>query len=149
MSVADRPPPKDWPRISSSPVYEEAAKAIDWLCRVFGFEVQLRVDGEGGKIEHAQLTLGGGMIMLGDVDRGRAWRASPRSLGGKNTQAMMVFVDDADAHCARARAQGATIATEVQTSDYGEGYWADRSYEAIDLEGHHWWFVQRVRPAVA
>ena len=54
-------------------------------------------------------------------------------------------VDDADAHCERARAAGAVIATEPATQDYGEGYWADRGYEARDLEGHHWWFMQRLR----
>jgi uncharacterized glyoxalase superfamily protein PhnB len=32
-----------------------------------------------------------------------------------------------------------------KTTDYGEEYWTDRGYEAEDLEGHHWWFVQRLR----
>jgi uncharacterized glyoxalase superfamily protein PhnB len=58
---------------------------------------------------------------------------------------MMVFVDDVDAHCARARELGATIVAEPKSSDYGEDYWEDRSYEAVDLEGHHWWFCQRIR----
>jgi uncharacterized glyoxalase superfamily protein PhnB len=31
------------------------------------------------------------------------------------------------------------------TQDYGEDYGAHRTYEAIDPEGHHWWFMQRVR----
>ena len=39
MSIASKPPPKGYPRISSSLSYEDAAKAIDWLCRAFGFEV--------------------------------------------------------------------------------------------------------------
>ena len=57
----------------------------------------------------------------------------------------MVFVDDVDAHCARARAAGARIADEPKVHDYGEDYWADRSYGAVDPEGHLWWFTQRVR----
>jgi uncharacterized glyoxalase superfamily protein PhnB len=57
---------------------------------------------------------------------------------------MMVYIDDADAHCAHARASGAVIVQEPQTTDYGEGYWADRSYQAKDPEGHHWWFAQRI-----
>ena len=24
-------------------------------------------------------------------------------------------------------------------------YWRDRTCEARDLEGHHWWFMQRLR----
>jgi uncharacterized glyoxalase superfamily protein PhnB len=57
----------------------------------------------------------------------------------------MVFVDDADAHCEHARASGARIVTEPTTTDYGEDWWTDRGYESEDLEGHHWWFVQRLR----
>ena len=57
----------------------------------------------------------------------------------------MVFVDDAAAHCARARAAGAKIFEEPAIHDYGEDYWADRSYGAIDPEGHLWWFTERVR----
>ena len=143
-TVASKPPPKGWPRISASIRYREAGKAIDFLCAAFGFEIQLKVDGEGGRIEHAELALGGGLIMLGDVDRERAWQQSPLDVGGVNTQSLCIHIDDADAHCARARAAGATVASEPKTTDYGEGYWADRTYEAVDIEGHHWWFMQRV-----
>jgi len=147
MSIASKPTPKGWPRISSGLTYADAAKAIDWLCRVFGFEVQLRVDGENGKVVHSQLILGDGLIMLGDDDgaKGRTWRKSPKDIGGANTQTLMVFVDDVEAHHARAKAAGAQIGMEPKTSDYGDEYWVDRTYEAIDLEGHHWWFVQRMK----
>jgi uncharacterized glyoxalase superfamily protein PhnB len=146
MSIASKPAPKGWPRISSSLTYEHAAPAIDWLCRAFGFEVQLRVDGENGRIEHSELVLGGGLISLGDAKAEiRPWRKSPKAVGGINTQTLCVYVDDVDAHCERARKAGATIAKEPETHDYGDDYWVDRSYECIDLEGHHWWFMQRMR----
>jgi len=145
MSIAGNPPPKGWPRISSSLVYENAAQAIDWLCKAFGFEVQLKVEADGGKIAHAELVLGGGLITTGDVKReGRDWRKTPKEAGGC-TQTLGIVVDDVDAHCERARKAGATIATEPKTTDYGDGYWVDRSYEAIDPEGHHWWFWQRIK----
>jgi len=82
--------------------------------------------------------------MLGDA-RDRAWRQSPKAVNGANTQTLMVFVDDVDAHCKRAKAAGATIAKEPETTDYGDDFWSDRGYEAIDHEGHHWYFVQRMR----
>ena len=69
---------------------------------------------------------------------------SPRA-AGCNTQGLMVFVDDVDAHCAQARAAGARIVDEPSVHDYGEEYWADRAYGAVDPEGHLWWFVQRLR----
>lgn len=148
-----KPTPSDWPRFSSSIFYQDAAKAIDWLCDAFGFEVRLKVEGEGGRIEHSELTYGEGLVMIGQeaIDSERAWKGlmrSPRSVGGANTQCNMFFVDDADAHCAHARAHGARIVEEPATHDYGDEYWADRSYGAIDPEGHMWWITQRVRDPV-
>jgi uncharacterized glyoxalase superfamily protein PhnB len=145
-----KPPPDGWPRISSALFYDDAAAAIDWLCEAFGFEVRLRVEGEGGRIEHSELVYGDGLVMVGSAGD-RHERAvplpskSPRSVGGANTQALCVAVEDAEAHCARARAAGATILDEPTVTDYGEDYWADKNYRAVDPEGHHWWFMQRVR----
>ena len=138
--------PEGWPRISSAVFYDDAAKAIDWLCDAFGFEVRLKVEGEAGRIEHSELELAEGLIMVGSTGgkKGAHWR-SPRSIDGVNTQSLCVYVDDVEAHCAQARAAGATIVAEPETQDYGEEHWADRTYQVKDLEGHHWWFMQRVR----
>jgi len=141
-----RPTPKDWPRVSPALFYEDAQAAIDWLGRAFGLEPRLVVEGEGGTILHSELVLGEGVIMVGQVGQ-RPWCQSPRRMGGVNTQSIMVYVDDAIAHCQRARDAGATIATEPAVSDYGEEYWKDRSYEAVDPEGHHWWFCERLADA--
>jgi uncharacterized glyoxalase superfamily protein PhnB len=142
-----KPPPSGWPRIVSAVYYAEAALAIDWLCRAFGFEVRVRIEGEGGSIEHSELTYGEGMIMVGQEGLAHkpTFRRSPRTIEGSNTQSMMVFVDDADVHCEHARAQGAKIIQEPTTTDYGAEWWSDRIYECEDLEGHHWWFCQRLR----
>jgi uncharacterized glyoxalase superfamily protein PhnB len=144
------PPPSDWPRLSSSVFYQDAAAAIDWLCDAFGFEVRLKVEGENGRIEHSELTYGEGLIMVGQEspDSERQWKRSmrsPKSLNGASTQSMMLFVDDAEAHCAHARARGARIVEEPATHDYGEDYWSDRSYGALDPESHLWWITQRLR----
>lgn len=142
-----KPTPPGWPRISVGLYYENAADAIDWLCRAFGFEVRLKVEGEGGRIEHSELVFGEGMVMVGEATKRERcpYRRSPREVGGANTQNMMVYVDDVEAHCARARQAGATIVQEPETHDYGEEYWTDRGYECRDPEGHHWWFYQRLR----
>ena len=143
-------PPEGWPRISSAVFYDDAGAAIDWLCAAFGFEVRLRIEGEGGRIEHSELTFGDGLIMVGSAG-GKSTRpvpmpcSSPRSVGGANTQALCVCVDDVDAHCETARAAGAKIVEAPATQDYGEEYWSDRSYRAQDPEGHQWWFMQRIR----
>jgi uncharacterized glyoxalase superfamily protein PhnB len=145
MTTKSTPP--GWPRISSAAFYQDPARAIDWLCRAFGFEVRLKVEGDDGAIVHSELTLGDGVVMVGDSHSPRADRAfckSPRDVGGANTQTMMVYVDDVDAHCARARAAGANIVTGPADTDYGADHATDRGYECEDLEGHHWWFYQRL-----
>src|SRR5262249_40853157 len=113
-SFTKNPTPRDWPRISASVFYKDAGKAIDWLGEVFGFEVRLKVEGEGGTIVHSELSFGAdGMIMVGSETRpdkpDMNFQRSPLSVGGANTQALMAFVDDADAHCAHAREHGASI----------------------------------------
>jgi uncharacterized glyoxalase superfamily protein PhnB len=145
-----KPTPAGWPRISSSLYYREPRSMIDWLCRAFGFEVKILHE-EDGQVVHSELTYGEGLIMVGGERAGAARRfdtdmLSPRSAGG-NTQGLMLYVDDVDAHCERARAAGATIVDEPALHDYGPEYWADRSYGARDPEGHLWWFSQRLRSA--
>ena len=86
-----KPTPKGWPRVSVSVYYQDASKAIDWLCKAFGFEKKMVVPAEGGRVAHAELVLGNGMIMLGsalDSDFGRLVRqpdeiAAPAGSRGK------------------------------------------------------------------
>src|SRR5207249_1821634 len=113
-----KPTPKGWPRLSSSLTYQDAKKAIDFICKAFGFETQVLVEGEGGRVEHSQLVFGEALVMIGSGRGDRPWRKSPKEVGGANTQQIMVFVDDADAHCARAKAAGAKIEKEPETQDY-------------------------------
>ena len=147
------PPPNNFPRMTSGICYQDAAKAIDWLCDAFGFELRLRVEGEPGEILHSELTYADGVIMVSQERKesaDRPWRMkirSPRSVGGANTQSIMLYVDDVRAHCEHARSRGAVIIDEPSTHDYGEDYWADLSYGAEDIEGHQWWITQRLRDA--
>lgn len=145
-----KPTPKGWPRLSPAVFYDDAATAIDWLCRAFGFDVRLKVEGDNGRIEHSELVYGEGLIMVGQAGPnarrpGVTFPTSPKSVGGANTQSLMLYVDDVEAHCSRARAAGATIFAEPEVHDYGADHWSDRSYGAVDPEGHHWWFTQRLR----
>jgi uncharacterized glyoxalase superfamily protein PhnB len=142
-----KPAPAGWPRISASICYQDAAAAIDWLCRAFGFELRLKVEGADGGIVHSELTFGSdGLIMVAGESRADAhWLArSPKSLHEANTQGLAIYVDDVDAHCAQAQAAGARIARPLQTTDYGADYWTDRSYGALDPEEHIWFFMQRI-----
>jgi len=119
--------------------YVDAPKAIDWLCRAFGFEKGLVVPVENDTIAHAQLTYGRGMIMLGSSGgHGGGFDElvkAPSELGGIGTQSPYVIVEDADAHLAQARAAGAEIVLDIEDKEYG-----GRGYTCRDLEGHVWSF---------
>jgi uncharacterized glyoxalase superfamily protein PhnB len=138
-----KPTPEGWPRISSSLNYEDARAAIDWLCSVFGFELRLLVESGDGMVAHSELMYGDAVIMIAQAGV-RPGYISPKQAGG-TTQQLMVYVDDVEAHCKKARAGGATITSEPKVSDYGEEYWSDLSYGAVDCGGHHWWFTQRLQ----
>jgi uncharacterized glyoxalase superfamily protein PhnB len=117
--------------------YRNAPAAIEWLCQAFGFEKHLVVPEENGVIAHAQLTWGNGMMMLGSVrdnEYGKRIK-QPDELGGIETQAPYVVVEDADGHYARAVTAGAEIVTEIADASYG-----GRGYSCRDLEGHLWSF---------
>jgi uncharacterized glyoxalase superfamily protein PhnB len=115
--------------------YRNAPAAIDWFCKVFGFERHAVYEGENGVIAHAELTLGGGMIMLGsqkDDEYGRRFK-SPEELGGTETSSAYLVVSDADAVHARAVAAGAQVVRPLQNTDYGS-----REFSVRDPEGHTW-----------
>jgi uncharacterized glyoxalase superfamily protein PhnB len=130
-------PPR--PSFIPSLVYKDSLVALRWLQTAFGFEPSEVLTDADGKIVHAEMTHGDGVVMIGS--EWADWTRSPASLGGKNTQRVHVRIERGiDEHCARARRAGAKVVKEPEDQFYG-----DRTYIAADLEGHHWTFSQRVR----
>lgn len=117
--------------------YADPEAAIAWLRANFGFAEQGIFRDDDGKIVHAQLVHGGGMIMLGPDSNPnmRDTVGTPDRFGGKSSQAIYVVVDDADAHHARALAGGAQILKPLEDADYG-----GRGYTCRDTDGHVWEF---------
>ena len=108
--------------------YEDAPGAIAFFVEAFGFELVMMYEGSDGRVAHAQLTCGTGMMMLGSARDG-----DPFSTTG--TASVYVIVEDADAHHARAVAAGATIFLPLEDQDYG-----GRAFTATDPEGNLWTF---------
>ena len=121
--------------------YEDAPAAILFLCDAFGFlPSAIYPDEEDAQIiHHAQLVLDGNMIMLGSAvpgdARDRYRLRTPEEADGV-TMTLYIVVADVDAHCERARANGAAIIDEPHDND---GY-PGRGYSARDPEGQVWSF---------
>ncbi|MBB5317341.1 VOC family protein [Tunturibacter empetritectus] len=117
--------------------YRDALGAIDWLVAAFGFKKQaVFVAPDNKTVQHAQLTYGNGMIMLGSVDNGGEagkFMVQPDEIGFRETQGAYLVVPDADAVYATAKAAGAEMVIDIRDMDYG-----GRHFSCRDLEGHMW-----------
>ena len=111
----------------------DAAAAIDWLCRAFGFTKRFVVPGPDNRVEHSELSLGTSVVMVSSP-KPEDHRLSPKSLAGI-AQGLSVFVADPDAHYEVAVAAGARVVRELRTEEYGA-----RGYMVLDPEGHLWYF---------
>jgi uncharacterized glyoxalase superfamily protein PhnB len=128
--------------------YEDGPAALDWLAGAFGFREVIRFLAPDGSLSHGEMLAGNGRIMFATATpdyespkhhrehcaRARAWLAVPWVIDG-----VLVYVDDVDAHFARAKEAGAAILSEPEDGPPG------RRYRAEDLEGHRWMFMQRER----
>lgn len=131
-------PPSDMPRITPHLFYDDVAAALDWLVKAFGFEIRLRMTDDNGAVVHGEVELKESLVMLGLAAEVDAWE-SPRTLGGRVSSRLYVFVDDVNAHYERALSAGAKIIREP-----ADQFWGDRVYECIDPEGHRWKFAQHL-----
>ena len=104
--------------------YRDAAAAIVFLREAFGFVERAAYPGEGGRIEHAEMMHGTGMVMLGSSrEDGQGW-LTVEAAGGF-TQTNYVIVEDVDAHCARARLCGARSGGKSPGISALTGRWGD------------------------
>ncbi len=108
--------------------YPDVNEAAAWLGAAFGFSVRLRIG-----THRVQMNVGEGAVTLREL--------RPEEVGAALGvgHSMTVRVEDADAHCRRAREHGAQITQEPTTHPYGE-----RQYNALDPAGHLWTFSQSV-----
>ncbi len=126
--------------------YADGPAAMDWLVEVFGFEEQTRWLDDEGRVDHGELRTGDGLVMVASTNTAYegpsahrqhcgpadAWLSSPYVVDG-----VLVYVDDIDAHYARAVAADAPTLSEIESGGPG------RLYRTEDLEGHRWMFMQR------
>jgi len=126
--------------------YEDAGRAAEWICKVFGFQERERFHDKSGTVTDVVLDLEGAEVMIGHPSEtyqgprrhaqvcalARSWLSVPWIVDG-----VAVFVNDVDTHFATAKRSGAKVLTEPETDG------KERKYRVEDLEGHRWMFVQR------
>ena len=126
--------------------YEDGAAALDWLAAAFGFHERTRMTGKDGRISHAEMEAGDGLIMLASptpdyegprrhrvgCEPARKWSSMPWVIDG-----VLVYIEDVVAHHERAKKAGATILSEPESDAHG------LRYRAEDIEGHRWMFMER------
>jgi uncharacterized glyoxalase superfamily protein PhnB len=100
--------------------YRDVREAAEWLCRAFGFRERLQIGDH-----RAQLVYEDGAVVVIEGEAGPSH--------------LLVRVEDADAHRARAEAAGAIIRSEPTDWPYGE-----RQYSAEDPGGHVWTFSESI-----
>ncbi|MFI6643524.1 VOC family protein [Streptomyces sp. NPDC050504] len=120
------------PSICPTLLYEDAKAAISLLKDAFGFTEISVYEGGDGSVLHAELSFGGGTVMLGSAGRGGAFA---EAMAGGGPAGVYVVVDDVDAHHARAAERGVEILMPPTDQDYGS-----RDYMARDAEGNVWSF---------
>jgi PhnB protein len=125
--------------------YADGPAAMDWLADAFGFVEQTRMVRDDGSLAHGEMATGRGLIMLATPSpvyegpkrhrehcaAATAWSTVPWVVDG-----VLVYVDDVNAHCERARRSGAMILSEPEDGFPG------RRYRAEDREGHRWMFME-------
>jgi PhnB protein len=127
MSV--KPIPEGYTAVTPYLITEGAGSLLDFMKQAFGADERLRMDGRDGTINHAEVSIGGSVVMLGDA--GEEWSAMPAFV--------YLYVDDCDATYERALAAGATSVREPADQFYG-----DRNATVRDPVGNMWGIATHV-----
>jgi uncharacterized glyoxalase superfamily protein PhnB len=114
--------------------YRDPGAAADFLAKAFGFTLRGMHRDDAGRVMHAELGVGKSAVMMGPAHAELGF-SSVAELPARHA-GVWCYVDDADAHCAKARAAGATIVREPCDQFYGV-----REYTARDVEGQEWFFA--------
>ncbi len=128
--------PEGYEAVSPYLIVKDAARAIDFYTQAFGATELMRYD-DGGKIGHAEIRIGKGVVMLADEYPERGFTAP--TPGEPSAVSLMMYVEDVDAVVAQAEKAGATIERPVADQFYG-----DRAGGIVDPFGYRWHIATHV-----
>jgi uncharacterized glyoxalase superfamily protein PhnB len=130
--IERRPAPRpELSRLNVIVHYAKPVAAARWLCDAFGFQTTTSLpDEDSESFTWIEIRIGNGALFLYPLEG---------EVRGVSHQPF-VYVDDVDAHHARAVAAGATIVQPVTHHGF-------KAYVVDDLEGRRWTFAQ-ARPTM-
>ena len=137
MSDQARPIPDGYSGVIAYLVIRGASEAVEFYKNVFDAQVRMMLKTPDGAIGHAELQIGGGLLMLADEVPEMDIKAPP-TIGGSAT-GLMMYVEDVDTVFEAAIAAGATQFKPVCDQFYG-----DRAGTLDDPFGHRWTLASRV-----
>jgi PhnB protein len=112
-------------------IVRDAVRMLDFYKKAFGATEVMRLPGPDGRIGHAEIKIGEGMVMLAD-ESPEMGHKSPLTVGGAPV-GLMFYVADVNTRFERAIAAGATVKAPLKDQFYG-----DRSGTLVDPSGHVW-----------
>jgi PhnB protein len=126
-----KPIPDGYHAVTPYLICADAARAIAFYKEAFGASERMRLGAPGGKVGHAEITIGDSTVMLADEHPEMGARA-PGAFGGSPVS-IVLYVADVDATVARATKAGGKVQRPVEDKFYG-----DRMGSIADLDGHVW-----------
>ncbi|MEU8888413.1 VOC family protein [Streptomyces sp. NPDC048442] len=124
------------PSVYPALLYRDAKAAMVILTEAFGFKKDAVYEGEGDRIEHAELSYGNGSVMLGSKGRGGEF---DKVMADAGPTSVYIVVTDTDAHHKHAVEYGAALGVEILMPPTDQDY-GSRDYMAKDAEGNVWSF---------
>jgi PhnB protein len=123
--------PTGYAGVTAYLIIRDATRALEFYKKAFGATELMRFPAPGGKIGHAEIKIGEGVVMLAD-ESPEMGHKSPQTLGD-TAVTLMFYVSDVDAQFAKAVAAGGTVKQPLKDQFYG-----DRSGTITDPFGHIW-----------
>ncbi|MEA2474192.1 MAG: PhnB protein [Thermoleophilaceae bacterium] len=132
-----KPIPDGYPQVTPYLIVDGADAAIRFYSEAFGATERMRMGGPDGKVGHAELDIGDGLVMLAD-EHPESNAQGPRTIGGTPVL-ISLYVEDVDAVFKAALDAGATEKRPLENQFYG-----DRTAAIEDPFGHHWHLATHV-----
>jgi PhnB protein len=126
------PIPDAYPRVTPHLTIDGVAGALDFYKGVLGARERMRMPMPDGTVAHAEVEIGGSVIMIGEANLPIPTDPSPKALGGSPVS-LFVYVEDVDDVFQRAVKEGAAPVSEPEDHFYG-----DRVATFDDPSGHRW-----------